>query len=131
MLGGHYKPLTQVEMACIHALVLQLLEDLGLSQVTPSLEVRAIEAGCWVDDNNRLRFPRALVEDMIAGTRRKFTLHGIDPVHDIEIGGRRVHTGTVRKVLAEHYPSHIDAQLRDHFNIILPKARMRAGNGVW
>ena len=34
------------------------------------------------------------VEDVIARTRRKFTLHGIDPMHDIEIGGRRVHTGT-------------------------------------
>jgi len=94
MLGGNYKPLTQAEMERIHALVLQLLEDLGLSQVTPSLEARAVEAGCWVDDDNRLRFPRALVEDMIARTRRKFTLHGIDLSHDIEIGGKRVHAGT-------------------------------------
>ncbi|SHI62381.1 trimethylamine---corrinoid protein Co-methyltransferase [Shimia gijangensis] len=94
MHGGHYTPLTQTEIERIHALVLRLLEDLGLSQVTPSLEARAVEAGCWVDDNNRLRFPRALVEDMIARTRRKFTLHGIDPTHDIEIGGKRVHAGT-------------------------------------
>ncbi|TDE37902.1 methyltransferase [Antarcticimicrobium sediminis] len=94
MLGGGYKPLTQPEVERIHALVLQLLEDLGLSQITPSLEARAIEAGCWVDDTGRLRFPRALVEDVIARTRRKFTLHGIDPAHDIEIGGGRVHTGT-------------------------------------
>ncbi len=94
MLGGHYKPLTQPETERIHALVLRLLEDLGLSQITPSLEARAVEAGCWVDENGRLRFPRALVEDVIARTRRKFTLHGIDPARDIEIGGRRVHTGT-------------------------------------
>ena len=59
-----------------------------------ALEVRAVEAGCRVDENGRLRFPRALVEDVIARTRRKFTLHGIDPIHDLEIGGRRVHTGT-------------------------------------
>lgn len=94
MIGGKFHPFTQTEMENVHALVLRLLEDLGLSQVTPSLERRAVEAGCWVDDNNRLRFPRALVEDIIAQTRRKFTLHGIDPLHDIEIGGRRVHTGT-------------------------------------
>ncbi len=94
MTGGHYHPLTQIEMERIHALVLQLLEDLGLSQVTPTLETRAVEAGCWVDSDGRLRFPRALVEDMIAKTRRKFTLHGIDPAHVMEIGGRRVHTGT-------------------------------------
>jgi len=94
MVGGRYLPLTQPEMVRIHELVLQLLADLGLSQVTPSLERRAVEAGCRVDENGRLRFPRALVEDVIARTRRKFTLHGIDPMHDMEIGGRRVHTGT-------------------------------------
>lgn len=94
MMGGGYSPLSHGEMERIHALVLQLLEELGLSQVTPSLEARAVEAGCWVDTDGRLRFPRALVEDMIAKTRRKFTLHGIEPAHDIEIGGRRVHTGT-------------------------------------
>ena len=94
MLGGQYRPLTDTEMQRIHALILQLLENLGLSQVTPSLEVRAVDAGCRVDENGRLRFPRALVEDVIARTRRRFTLHGIDPAHDIEIGGKRVHAGT-------------------------------------
>lgn len=42
----------------------------------------------------RLRFPRELVKDIIARSRRKFTLHGIGPRHDTEIGGRRVHAGT-------------------------------------
>ena len=94
MVGGRYQPLSASEVERIHELVLRLLEELGLSQATASLEKRAVAAGCWVDDDRRLRFPRALVEDMIARTRRKFTLHGIDPVHDIEIGGRRVHAGT-------------------------------------
>ncbi|MFY0312522.1 trimethylamine methyltransferase family protein [Leisingera sp. D0M16] len=94
MVGGQYRPLSQSEMERIHELVLRLLADLGLSQVTPSLEARAVAAGCRVDDAGRLRFPRALVEDVIARTRRKFTLHGIDPAHDIEIGGKRVHAGT-------------------------------------
>ena len=94
MVGGLYHPLTRPEMERVHQLVLRLLEDLGLSQVTPSLERRAVEAGCWVDGDGRLRFPRALVEDVLSRTRRKFTLHGIDPIHDLEIGGKRVHTGT-------------------------------------
>ena len=94
MVGGRYKPLTDAEILQIHSLVLQLLADLGLSQITPSLEARAVAAGCKVDGDGRLRFPRALVEDVIARSRRTFTLHGIDPLHDIEIGGRRVHTGT-------------------------------------
>jgi trimethylamine--corrinoid protein Co-methyltransferase len=94
MVGGIYKPLSNAEVLRIHELVLHLLEDLGLSQLTPSLEARAVAAGCKVDDAGRLHFPRALVEDVIAHSRRRFTLHGIDPIHDIEIGGRRVHTGT-------------------------------------
>lgn len=94
MTGGRYQPLTQFEMERVHALVLQLLADLGLSQLTPSLEARAVAAGCQKGEDGRLRFPRALVEDVIARSRRKFTLHGIDPIHDIEIGGQRVHTGT-------------------------------------
>lgn len=94
MVGGRYRPLTDTEVLQIHELVLRLLEDLGLSQLTPSLEARAVAAGCRLDGDGRLRFPRALVEEVIARVRRKFTLHGIDPMHDIEIGGRRVHTGT-------------------------------------
>ncbi len=94
MVGGRYCPFTFPEMERVHQLVLRLLAELGLSQITPSLEARAIAAGCTVDSNGRLLFPRTLVEDVIARTRRKFTLHGIDPAHDIEIGGRRVHTGT-------------------------------------
>ncbi len=94
MVGGRYKPLTDTEVLRIHHLALELLEDLGLSQITPSLEKRAVAAGCRMDNEGRLRFPRALVEDIIAKSRRKFTLHGLDPRHDIEIGGKRVHTGT-------------------------------------
>lgn len=37
--------------------------------------------------------------------------------------------------LAYHYPSHIpeevDQKLRENFNIILPRERMRNGNGTW
>jgi trimethylamine--corrinoid protein Co-methyltransferase len=48
---------------------------------------------------------------------------------------RDVARDTVRKVLCRHYPDHIpadvDATLRANYNIILPHARMRPGNGVW
>ncbi len=94
MRGGRYKPFTDAEVLRIHALVLKLLAELGLSQITPSLGDRAVAAGCSLGSDGRLRFPASLVEDVLARSRRKFTLHGIDPRHDIEIGGQRVHTGT-------------------------------------
>ena len=70
MVGGRYKPLADSEILQIHELVLRLLEELGLSQVTPSLETRAVAAGCQLDGDGRLRFPRAVVEDVIARVRR-------------------------------------------------------------
>ncbi|MCP4493725.1 MAG: methyltransferase [Gammaproteobacteria bacterium] len=94
MTGGQYLPLDASALEAIHELALRLLEDLGLSQVTASLGRRAVAAGCSLGDDGRLRFPRALVEAVIARSRRKFYLHGVDPVHDIEIGGGRVHMGS-------------------------------------
>lgn len=120
MTGGLYQPLSLAEMERIHALVLQLLADLGLSQVTPSLEARAVEAGCHVDGNGRLRFPRVLVEDVIARTRRKFTLHGLDPAHDIEIGARRVHAGTggaAPTIMDFHSGRYRESTVADLFDI--------------
>ncbi|GAW35572.1 trimethylamine methyltransferase [Roseovarius sp. A-2] len=120
MVGGQYHPLSQSEMVRIHELVLRLLADLGLSQITPSLEARAVTAGCWVDDAGRLRFPRALVDDVIARTRRKFILHGIDPAHDIEIGGKRVHTGTggaAPTIMDFHSGKYRESTLADLYDI--------------
>ena len=41
----------------------------------------------------------------------------------------------VEEVLCEHYPSNIDPkvddQIRDRFNILLPRDAMERGNGRW
>jgi trimethylamine--corrinoid protein Co-methyltransferase len=48
---------------------------------------------------------------------------------------RDVARDRVRRILADHYPRHIstdvDAAIRGKYNIILPRERMQAGNGVW
>jgi trimethylamine--corrinoid protein Co-methyltransferase len=48
---------------------------------------------------------------------------------------RDVARDRVRKILTDHYPRHIsdttDAAIRAGYNIILPRERMQAGNGVW
>ncbi len=94
MTGGRYLPLDPTALERIHELALRLLEELGLSQITDSLGRRAIAAGCSLGSDGRLRFPRALVENVIARSRRRFSLYGFDPAHDIEIGGGRVHMGS-------------------------------------
>jgi len=94
MTGGRFAPLLRPEMERIHGAVLEVLEDIGLADPTPSMIELVTAAGGRMDDEGRLHYPGALVEDVIARAPRSFVLHGQDPAHDMEIGGRRVYTGT-------------------------------------
>ena len=92
--GGQYKPLTQEGMARIHEAALEALEVIGLSQAPASGVEAMTRAGAVQGDDGRLRFPRALVEDMLALAARDLTLFGRDPKHDLHLTGTNVHFGT-------------------------------------
>ncbi len=92
--GGQYKPLADADVARIHAAALDALEQIGLSQAPPSGIDIMTRAGAILGDDGRLRFPRALVEDMLAKAARNITLHGRDPKHDLHLTGSNVHFGT-------------------------------------
>ncbi|RUS60090.1 methyltransferase [Pseudorhodobacter sp. E13] len=92
--GGQYKPLTEAGVAQIHESALQALEQIGLSQAPPSGVKLLTEAGAIQGDDGRIRFPRALVEDMLAVAARNITLHARDPKHDLHLSGSKVHFGT-------------------------------------
>ncbi len=92
--GGQYKPLTDADVLRIHNAALDALEQIGLSQAPPSGVEAMTKAGAILGDDGRLRFPRALVEDMLAKAARNITLHGRDPKHDLDLSGNRVHFGT-------------------------------------
>ena len=92
--GGQYKPLTQEGMARIHEAALDALEVIGLSQAPASGVEIMTRAGAIQGDDGRLRFPRALVEDMLALAARDLTLFGRDPKHDLHLTGTNVHFGT-------------------------------------
>ena len=94
MSGGQYRPLTEAGVAQIHESALQALEQIGLSQAPPSGVEIMTAAGAIQGDDGRLRFPRALVEDMLAVAARNITLHARDPKHDLHLSGSRVHFGT-------------------------------------
>jgi hypothetical protein len=78
----------------IHEAALDALETIGLSQAPPSGVEIMTRAGAILGDDGRLRFPRALVEDMLAIASRDITLFGRDPKHDLILSGTRVHYGT-------------------------------------
>ncbi len=94
MVGGQYSPLSDADVARIHDAALEALEVIGLAQATPSGIEYMTGAGAVLGDDGRLRFPRALVEDMLAKAARGITLHGREEGHDLLLEPGRVHFGT-------------------------------------
>lgn len=91
MAGGQYRPLSAHDLDRIHDAALSLLETVGMADPIPSTLARALEAGCFLNAEGRLCFPRALVEDMIAAAAHAFPIHARDPALDRMVGQDRVH----------------------------------------
>ncbi len=94
MEGGRYAPLTPSELERIHLAALDALEQVGLADAPQSGIDVMVGAGAILGDDGRLRFPRGLVEDMLAKAAKTVTLCGRDPKHDMQIGGKNVYYGT-------------------------------------
>ena len=92
--GGRFKPLTDNEIGKINHAALDLLATTGIADPIDDTRDRALAAGCTLNEQGRLCFSPAFVEDIIAGAARQFTLYGRDPKHDLEIGGKRVFFST-------------------------------------
>jgi trimethylamine--corrinoid protein Co-methyltransferase len=92
--GGQYRPLTDAGVARIHEAALVALEEIGLAQAPPTGVEILTGAGAVQGDDGRIRFSRALVEDMLAVACRDLTLFARDPAHDLHLSGTRVHYGT-------------------------------------
>ncbi len=92
--GGTYRPLTDAQVQRIHRAALQALEEIGLADAPQSGIDVMTAAGAVLGDDGRLRFPPALVEDMLAKATKTITLCGRDPAHDLDLSGTRVHYGT-------------------------------------
>ncbi|MDJ0613495.1 MAG: trimethylamine methyltransferase family protein [Rhizobiaceae bacterium] len=93
-IGGQYKPLTEKEITDILDTAYRILEEIGFAEVPDVVMEKAIKQGCHVNELGRLSFPRPFVEDIVAGACKKFTFHGRNPDHTIEVGGDRVYYGT-------------------------------------
>jgi trimethylamine--corrinoid protein Co-methyltransferase len=92
--GGKYKPLSDADVERIHGAALDALEEIGLANAPQSGIDAMTAAGAILGDDGRLRFPRALVEDMLTIAARDITLCGRDPAHDLHLTGSNVHFGT-------------------------------------
>ncbi len=94
LIGGFYRPLSETGVQRIHAAALDALEQIGLADAPRSGIEIMTAAGAELGEDGRLRFPRALVEDMLALAPKTLTLHGRDQAHDLALGGTAVHYGT-------------------------------------
>lgn len=92
--GGTYTPLSQPEVERIHQAALTALEEIGLADAPPSGVATLTQAGAIQGEDGRLRFPRGLVEDMLAIAAKGITLHGRDPARDLHLKPGAVHYGT-------------------------------------
>ncbi len=95
MPGGQYRPLTEAGMAKIHDFGAGGAGgDRAVARRRPRGWRLLTGAGAVQGDDGRIRFPRALVEDMLAVAARDITLHARDPKHDLHLTGTKVHFGT-------------------------------------
>ena len=81
---SQFRPLTGIQVEKIHQAALDLLEQLGMANPTPRVLDIALANGCSLNAQGRLVFPQPLVEDMLAGAAREFTVHGRSPKFDFE-----------------------------------------------
>ena len=104
MIGGDYRPLSDRDIDAVVDASLGLLEDLGMGQTTPEFVELVSAAGGWVDEHERLRFPRDLVLSCIETAAKEFLLHGFNQDEGIHIGGQRVHfaTGGAAVMILDH-----------------------------
>lgn len=93
-IGGAYRPLSTTDIKAIYETALRILAEVGMGETPEVLQHRALEAGAYLNNENRLCFPASLVEDVIAGACKSFVLYGRDSQHDVEVGGERVYFGT-------------------------------------
>ncbi|MGO9425614.1 MAG: trimethylamine methyltransferase family protein [Steroidobacteraceae bacterium] len=111
MPGGRYKPLSDGDVLRIHHAALDVLENIGLADATPSGIEYMTQAGATLTSEGRLIFPRALVEDTVARAARHFVLYGQEPKHDLEPWGSNVYFGTAGA--AVHIVNAMTGEYRD------------------
>ncbi|MCB1385285.1 MAG: trimethylamine methyltransferase family protein [Nitratireductor sp.] len=94
MPGGQYKPLSDADVLRIHEAALEAMAVIGFADAPETGVAILTGAGCILGDDGRIRFPRAVVEDMLTKAARGITLYGRDPRHDLDLSGKKVHYGT-------------------------------------
>ena len=87
MQGGQYQPLKDSDLVKIHEAALAILENTGIGNPLTELLDIVLPLGAELNRHGRLCFPRSLVEDIISGAAREYTVFargsrsGRDDIH--------------------------------------------------
>lgn len=93
-LGGRFAPLTDGQLETILSAALSILQTVGMAG-TPEPYLRLLlSKGARLRPDNRICFPRSMVEDAIARAPKRIDLPGFDSAFGLTVGGGRVHIGT-------------------------------------
>jgi trimethylamine--corrinoid protein Co-methyltransferase len=117
--SGWYKALSDGDVGRIHQTALSALAEIGFGDPTPSCVDVCTAAGAELGSDGRLRFPKSLVEDTIAGAGRGFHLYGQDEAHDLLPQGKHVYYGTAgaaTQVVDIESNSYRDSVLKDLYD---------------
>ncbi len=88
------KVLSDEQINMIHEAAIEALETIGFADAPQSGVDHMVRVGCILGDDDRIRIPRAVVEDALSKACKDVTLYGRDPKHDMHLNGHRVHFGT-------------------------------------
>lgn len=100
--GGAYKPLSEADMQQVYDAAIWLLEHVGMGSPIPEFVEVVTAAGGWMDDDERLHYPKGVVEGAIATAAKEWVWHGWDESNSITVGGDRVHFGTAGAAVLMH-----------------------------
>jgi trimethylamine--corrinoid protein Co-methyltransferase len=90
MSGGQYKPLSDQDIQRIHTAALDVLERIGIGDPIPGILEAVIPKGAILGDDGRVRFPRALIEDVIDMSAKEYVAYAPNPEFDLEIKNQQV-----------------------------------------
>jgi len=93
----HFPP-TQIisndEIEAIHHASLKVLAEIGMDFLNDDARALWKKAGASVD-GERVRFEPALIEELVSHAPETFTIHGRNPLHNLQLGGDNMSFGTV------------------------------------
>ncbi len=115
-----YSPLTDADVKSIHSTALDVLEKIGMASPPAFFMETALGAGCMLNEQGRLCFPRELVEDIIARASRLDCRQARDPERSIDLSNRPVlygHGGIAPMVIDFESGQYRDGLLTDLYDI--------------